>query len=294
MEASESKLEVVVGVLTDALGRVLVQQRPPGRARAGAWEFPGGKREEGEIARDALVRELAEELGIEVKVASRLIVLTHRYADASRPVRLDCWRVTGWTNEPRGLDGQIIRWCPPAALGSLALLEADWPLATALVLPAIFVHEPERERLEERLRRRAGARTQPVAWITSGSAAAAVGATLGGSPDRLCVVDPPAPAAAGLIPLYTLARHDARTLPADGLWGALVDSAEEARLARHARASFLLVKSAGLAPETLEAIGEVGLPYYPNVAHGTGRAGPGRAPLAPVPVPTGQLWWKGA
>ena len=66
-------IHVVAGALFDAQGRVLIAQRPAGKHMAGGWEFPGGKREPGEEPRDTLVRELHEELGIEVHEAAPLI-----------------------------------------------------------------------------------------------------------------------------------------------------------------------------------------------------------------------------
>lgn len=121
---------VVAGALYDAAGRVLIAQRPPGKALAGRWEFPGGKRQAGEGAYDALVRELREELGVTVHGAVRVIRYTHQYS--GRAVDLDLWRVTSWTGEPLGLDGQALKWVSPALLGTEDILEADRPMIEAL------------------------------------------------------------------------------------------------------------------------------------------------------------------
>jgi 8-oxo-dGTP diphosphatase len=123
-------LEVVAGALFDATGRVLVAQRPPGKALAGRWEFPGGKLREGEDAFHGLVRELSEELGVVVRSAERLTRYSHAYDD--RVVWLDMWVVTDWTGEPRGLDGQAIKWVEPARLDREDILEADRPIVAAL------------------------------------------------------------------------------------------------------------------------------------------------------------------
>lgn len=120
----------MAGALYDAAGRVLIAQRPPGKALAGRWEFPGGKRHAGEGAYDALVRELREELGVTVHCAVRVIRYVHRYPD--RAVELDLWRVTSWTGEPHGLDGQALKWVSPALLGTEDILEADRPMIEAL------------------------------------------------------------------------------------------------------------------------------------------------------------------
>jgi len=117
--------------LFDAEGRVLIAQRPEGKALAGRWEFPGGKVDQGEDPRDGLVRELREELGVEVHEAERLIRYSHAYAD--RVVRLDLWLVTSWSGDPRGLDGQVLKWVRPERLEFEDMLEADQPMVDALL-----------------------------------------------------------------------------------------------------------------------------------------------------------------
>ena len=126
-----SVVEVVAGALFDAEGRVLIAQRPPGKALAGRWEFPGGKLHEGESAYDGLVRELDEELGVAVHAAERLIRYPHAYPD--RTVWLDLWTVSAWSGEPQGLDGQAFKWVAPARLHEEDILEADRPMIEALV-----------------------------------------------------------------------------------------------------------------------------------------------------------------
>jgi len=124
-------LEVVAGALFDAEGRVLIAQRPEGKALAGRWEFPGGQIDHGEDARAGLARELREELGVEVHDAERLIRYSHAYPD--RVVRLDLWLVTSWSGDPRGLDGQALKWVSPAHLEFEDILEADQPMIDALL-----------------------------------------------------------------------------------------------------------------------------------------------------------------
>ena len=123
-------LEVVAGALFDAAGRVLIAQRPPGKVLAGRWEVLGGKLGRGEDAYMGLVRELREELGVEVRSADRLTRYAHAYDD--RVVWLDMWVVTAWSGEPQGLDGQAIKWVDPAALDHEDILAADWPIVAAL------------------------------------------------------------------------------------------------------------------------------------------------------------------
>jgi 8-oxo-dGTP diphosphatase len=124
-------VEVVAGALYDATGRVLIAQRPPGKALAGRWEFPGGKVHDGEGAYDALVRELREELGVEVLAAERLMRYPHAYPD--RVVWLDMWIVTDWRGDATSLDGQALKWVEPARLGGEDILEADQPIVAALI-----------------------------------------------------------------------------------------------------------------------------------------------------------------
>ena len=121
---------VVAAALYDAAGRVLIAQRPQGKHMAGRWEFPGGKVAAGEAERDALARELHEELGVVLTAARPFMRLTHRYPD--REVELSLWLVDAYQGAPRPLDGQSLKWVPPAGLPAEDLLEADRPFVTAL------------------------------------------------------------------------------------------------------------------------------------------------------------------
>ena len=97
---------------------------------AGGWEFPGGKLDAGEDPFAALVRELREELGVEVHAAEPLLAYEHAYAD--RRVLLDLWLVTRFSGEPQSLDEQPLRWVTLAELDTVGLLEADAPMVPAL------------------------------------------------------------------------------------------------------------------------------------------------------------------
>ena len=96
----------------------------------GAWEFPGGKCAPGELARDALCRELDEELGIAVEHAEPLLDYVHDYPD--RRVRLDVWLVHRYRGEPHAREGQRLRWVPVGELAGSGLLSADRPILDAL------------------------------------------------------------------------------------------------------------------------------------------------------------------
>ena len=121
---------VVAAALYDAEGRVLIAQRPPGKHQAGRWEFPGGKVTPGEAESEALVRELREELGIELLQATPFMRTAHDYDD--RTVELSLWRVERFSGTPQPLDGQQLKWVAPAGLADEDLLEADRPFVVAL------------------------------------------------------------------------------------------------------------------------------------------------------------------
>jgi 8-oxo-dGTP diphosphatase len=121
---------VAAGILRDPAGRILISERLCHGPYNGLWEFPGGKISDGESAVDALNRELAEELGIDVTDSQAFMDLHHEYPD--RTVDLEFFLVTGWRGEPRGLEGQGIRWIVPADLDPGELLPADAPVVVAL------------------------------------------------------------------------------------------------------------------------------------------------------------------
>ncbi|MBN9460210.1 MAG: Nudix family hydrolase [Burkholderiales bacterium] len=125
--------EVAVGVLTRADGAVLLAQRPPGKAYAGWWEFPGGKLEAGESVEQALARELHEELGITVREARPWVVREHVYPHAH--VRLSFLRVPTWSGEPRAREGQALAWRQASHIDLAPLLPATVPVIGWLRLP---------------------------------------------------------------------------------------------------------------------------------------------------------------
>ncbi len=123
---------VAAVVLVDADGRVLLARRPEGKAMAGLWEFPGGKVDPGETPETALIRELAEELGIDV-AASCLAPLTfasHAYPDFHLLMPLYVCRK--WSGIPMAREGQRLAWVRPARLAEYAMPPADKPLVAML------------------------------------------------------------------------------------------------------------------------------------------------------------------
>jgi 8-oxo-dGTP diphosphatase len=131
---SPTRLVLVAAcALVDPDGRVLVAQRPEGKAMAGLWEFPGGKLDAGETPERCLVRELHEELGIDTE-ASCLAPLTfasHGYPDFHLLMPLYVCRV--WRGTPAPREAQALRWVRPTKLRELAMPAADAPLIAPLI-----------------------------------------------------------------------------------------------------------------------------------------------------------------
>lgn len=131
-----SAVAVAAGILTRSDGTVLLGQRPASKVYAGYWEFPGGKIEPGESTHEALVRELREELGIEVRTASPWLTQTFTYPHAT--VRLRFYRVTAWDGEPQAREHQALAWAHPARLSLEPMLPANSPILRALTLPSEY------------------------------------------------------------------------------------------------------------------------------------------------------------
>ena len=129
-------VRVAAAVLLRPDGQVLLAQRPPGKAYAGYWEFPGGKLEAGETPRAALARELNEELGIDVRRASPWLVQEFVYPHAH--VELHFFRVYAWDGELHGHDGQAFAWQVPGRYTVAPLLPANTRILSALELPAVY------------------------------------------------------------------------------------------------------------------------------------------------------------
>ena len=126
-------LLVVAAALVDADGRVLMAQRPEGKALACLWEFPGGKVEPGERPEETLIRELAEELGIAVKepCLAPLTFASHAYPDFHLLMPLYICR--RWEGVPQSREAQALRWVRPGALRDLPMPPADLPLIPFLI-----------------------------------------------------------------------------------------------------------------------------------------------------------------
>ncbi|MCR9091675.1 Nudix family hydrolase [Algiphilus sp.] len=137
----DKRVRVAVAAMRDASGAVLLSQRPAHKSYPGQWEFPGGKIEPGESVDQALRRELAEELGIEVVDARPLIRVRHDYPELA--VCLDVREVLQWSGTPTGVEGQTLAWVATEALPDWPLLAADAPIVRALQLPMHYAFSPE-------------------------------------------------------------------------------------------------------------------------------------------------------
>lgn len=134
MSGPERRILLVAAcALVDADGRVLLAQRPDGKQLAGLWEFPGGKVEPGETPEETLVRELAEELGIETKTAclAPLTFASHSYETFHLLMPLYvCRRFWG---TPRPLEAKALKWVRPMQMRDYPMPPADAPLIPFLI-----------------------------------------------------------------------------------------------------------------------------------------------------------------
>jgi 8-oxo-dGTP diphosphatase len=126
-------LLVAAVALIDADGRVLIAERPPGKALAGLWEFPGGKVEPGERPEGTLIRELAEEIGIAVEepCLAPLTFASHAYETFHLLMPLYVCR--RWEGFVQSREGQALKWVRPRDLASYPMPPADLPLLPAIV-----------------------------------------------------------------------------------------------------------------------------------------------------------------
>ena len=125
-------MTVVAAALAQEDNEILLQQRAPGRAMAGLWEFPGGKVEAGELPEAALVRELREELGIEVETADLVPACFASAPLGERHMILLLYLCRRWRGNPQPLDAAALRWERPVAMHALAMPPADAPLVDLL------------------------------------------------------------------------------------------------------------------------------------------------------------------
>ena len=130
--AAKPILLVAAVALVDADSRVLIAQRAKGKHLEGLWEFPGGKLRDGETPEAALIRELNEELGIDVEDSclAPISFASHAYEDFHLLMPLYVCRI--WNGTPRPREGQNLKWVKPARLRDYPMPPADTPLVAAL------------------------------------------------------------------------------------------------------------------------------------------------------------------
>jgi len=125
------RIDVAVGIISNEIGEVLVGQRTIKDQYFGKWEFPGGKLEGNETPKEALVRELKEELGIDVIESQELMTLRHDYPD--RQVRLFVQEVIKFNGKPQGLEQQLIQWDDINKLQELDMLDGNRQIIDYLI-----------------------------------------------------------------------------------------------------------------------------------------------------------------
>ena len=128
--------DVAVAVFIKPDGTFLLSSRPEGKPYPGYWEFPGGKIEAGETVREALIRELIEELNVTVTHATPWFTFMMHYTHAT--VRLHCWRVHAWHGDMRGMEGQLFQWQSLAHMTVAPTLPGCVPIFNALALLHVY------------------------------------------------------------------------------------------------------------------------------------------------------------
>ena len=107
-------IKVAVAIITNSNNEILISRRSADQHQGNKWEFPGGKVEEGESVENALAREIKEELGIEILSSEHFTDIDHEYKAVdpkqSKTVKLMVYEVKYWLGEPRGMEGQPLRW----------------------------------------------------------------------------------------------------------------------------------------------------------------------------------------
>jgi 8-oxo-dGTP diphosphatase len=123
---------VVACALIDPDGRVLLGQRPPGKAMGGLWEFPGGKVDSGETPEETLIRELREELGIVAREACLAPFTFASYAYPEFHLLMPLYLCRRWDGIPQPLEHAAIKWVRPADMARYPMPPADLPLIPML------------------------------------------------------------------------------------------------------------------------------------------------------------------
>lgn len=132
----EPVVHVAVALILNSSGQVLLSKRPADAHQGNLWEFPGGKINSGEQVLDALVREIREELGLEIQQATSVMRVPYTYPD--KRVLLDVWHVNKFTGCPVGLEGQPVKWWSTGSLDKLSFPAANEKIKEMIKLPVIY------------------------------------------------------------------------------------------------------------------------------------------------------------
>lgn len=125
------RIHVAVGIIINNAGDILLAKRPEHLHQGGKWEFPGGKVEVGESVTDALIRELKEEVALDVNSSTPFMTQSFDYPD--KHVLLDIHLVSQFSGEAQGLEGQQIAWVTKANLSHYDFPDANKPILEKLL-----------------------------------------------------------------------------------------------------------------------------------------------------------------
>lgn len=149
-------VHVAVAVISNEHNEVCVSLRQPQAHQGGLWEFPGGKVEHGETVEQALVREIAEEINLEIIASRPLIRIAHTYPD--KTVCLHVYRVERFRGQARGMEGQPVKWLAQSELVFYDFPEANYAIIKAMSLPDKYLitgkftdHDDFQRKLEKAL-----------------------------------------------------------------------------------------------------------------------------------------------
>lgn len=134
----------VVAAIIESHGKLLVCQRRKGGRFELLWEFPGGKKKAGETPKEALARELMEELGVRAEIGREVHRVQHKYAEMSEPIELIFFAATVDTDAVRNVVFEQIQWREPHTLGELEFLPADRPLVEQLANGKVRLNSTDR------------------------------------------------------------------------------------------------------------------------------------------------------
>jgi len=124
-------MTVAVGIIVNRNKQILLAKRPEHLHQGGKWEFPGGKVEQNETVTQALIRELKEEVALNVHSSEPFMALSYDYPD--KQVLLDIHTVSDFTGEAQGLEGQQIAWVDKHELTHYDFPEANKPILAKLL-----------------------------------------------------------------------------------------------------------------------------------------------------------------